>query len=126
MATKAAKLTLKRHKESGSLYHEESGLVFKSATERLVTGRLKVEKELILMKLLTPCVNSLGSSQIRGRFRKNPSKDKNKLPKRRNPLQSPSSPKLRPKPLPRLRPNPNLNPSLMRKPHKKIRNLMRL
>lgn len=41
MAAKAATQTFKRHKESGSIYHAESSLVVKSATDKHVTGRIE-------------------------------------------------------------------------------------
>jgi len=46
MSTKGTKLTLKRNKKLDCLVHAETGLVFKSATEKFVTGRV-VNDELV-------------------------------------------------------------------------------
>ena len=40
MSNKATKLTLKRNKKLDKIYHPESGLVFKSASEKIVIGRI--------------------------------------------------------------------------------------
>jgi hypothetical protein len=40
MSSSKGKLVLKRHKKTDKLYHPESSLVFKSATEKLVIGRM--------------------------------------------------------------------------------------
>lgn len=44
MSNKATKLILKRSKKLDKIYHPESGLVFKSATEKIVIGRIADEE----------------------------------------------------------------------------------
>lgn len=40
MSSKTAKLVLKKHKKLDKIYHPDTGLVFKSATEKVVVGRI--------------------------------------------------------------------------------------
>lgn len=46
MSSKAAKLVLKKNKKLDKIYHPDTGLVFKSATEKVVVGRI-VDDEFI-------------------------------------------------------------------------------
>lgn len=46
MSSKAAKLVLKKNKKLDKIYHPETGVVFKSATEKVVIGRI-VDDEFI-------------------------------------------------------------------------------
>ena len=112
MATKAAKLTLKRHKESGSLYHEESGLVFKSATERLVTGRIEDGKVIDFDEAAYALCEQFGFKPDPELIQEEPEQGQEQAAEEEEPAAEPEQPKVEAKAAPKVEAKPEPEPKL--------------